>query len=200
MSEPFEILVAPFEVWRAPVGEAFPDVDTTPGGNWFLLGTNGKCNMSEDGVSVNLEQTITEIFTLCGTAPAKAIRPQEATTIVFTLLDATLEHLRFALNYNTITDTPAGSGTPGVRSINIRRGQVVARHALLVRGVSPYDYTLSGQYKVPACYQSGNASLVHNKSVPVGVMLTFKVLEYENAATEQERCGQIEWQDALALP
>ena len=34
MSAPYEIMTGPLEVWLAPVGETFPDVDATPGGNW----------------------------------------------------------------------------------------------------------------------------------------------------------------------
>ena len=199
MGSPHEILVAPFQVYIAPYGESFPDVDTTPAGNWTLLGTNGKFNMSEDGVTINHEQTIVQLYALGSTFPVKAIRTQEACTVGFTLLDATLEQVKYALNNNTVTDTAAGSGTPGYRVINIRQGQDVYTHALLVKGASPYDNDLYGQYEIPSCFQSGNMSLVYNKSVAVGVAIMFTVLEDPNAASDEERAGQINWQDAVAL-
>ena len=53
---PFEIVVAPFQIYTAPINEVRPDLADAPAGNWLLLGTNGSKNYSEDGVSLTHEQ------------------------------------------------------------------------------------------------------------------------------------------------
>ena len=89
MSQPFEIIATPFEVYIAPypLGEAFPDVDTTPGSTWTLLGLNGNKNQEEAGVTVEHPQTINLIRTAGGPGPVKAARTEEDLIVTFTLLD-----------------------------------------------------------------------------------------------------------------
>jgi len=75
--QPHEIIVSPFQIYLAPVGETWSLLDDVPAGNWRLLGTSGKYNYAEDGVTVTHEQTINQIRTLGSTGPVKAARPEE---------------------------------------------------------------------------------------------------------------------------
>jgi len=201
MSEPYEIIVAPFEVYLAPVGEAWPDVDTTPAGNWVKLGTNGKRNIADGGVTVTHEQTIVEKRNVGSTGPIKAVRTEEKMTISLTLEDLSLEQYAKALNNVTVTDTAAGSGTPGYRKIPLRQGNDVSLFALLLKGTaSAYGDGLSAQYQVPVCYQSDNPAPVFNKADVAALKLTFSALEDPNAASDDVRFGNLVMQDAAALP
>jgi len=197
--EPYEILISPYEVWLAPVGESFPDVDTTPGGNWGLLGANGKFNIAEDGVTVTHNQTIEKKRTVGSTGPVKAVRTEEDLMISFILLDMTLEAYRKTLNDVTVTDTAAGSGTPGYREITLRQGREVAVFAMLVKGKSPYGDDWYGQYQIPKVFVSGNPTPKFNKADEAALAFEFTALEDPDAASEEERFGKLVMQDATAL-
>src|SRR3546814_2889434 len=58
LMEPYEILAGPLTIWLSPVGTAFPLIDAEPGAEWKLMGTRGTRNMSNDGVTVQLNQTV----------------------------------------------------------------------------------------------------------------------------------------------
>lgn len=197
--EPYEILISPYEVYLAPVGESFPDVDETPGGNWTLLGTNGKFNISEDGVTVTHNQTIEKKRTVGSTGPVKAVRTEEDLMISFILEDLTLEMYAKALNNVTVTDTAAASGTPGYREITLRQGREVAVFAVLVKGKSSYGDSWYGQYQIPKAYDSGNLTPKFNKSDVAALSFEFTALEDPDAASEEERFGTLRMQDATAL-
>ena len=118
MPAPFEIIAAPYTVWAAPVGEAFPAIDAAPAGNWAKIGTSGDESYSEDGVTVAHSQT-TETTRVAGTTgPRKAWRTAEDLMVRFTILDISLEHYKQALNGNAVTTTAAGSGTAVMVSIS----------------------------------------------------------------------------------
>jgi len=195
---PYEIIMSPFEVWVAPVGESFPDVDETPAGNWAKLGTNGKLNYSEDGVTVTHEQTISAHRTLGSTGPLKAARTEENLLISLTLEDLTMEQYAKVLNNVSVTDVPPGSGTPGHRDITLRQGGSVASFALLIKGPSPYGDSWAMQYQVPRAIQNGNPAPVFNKGDAAGLEVEFMALEDPNASTEAERFGKLVAQDADA--
>jgi len=198
--KPYEIIMSPFEVYLAPVGEPFSDVDDTPAGNWVKLGTNGKQNYSEDGVTVTHEQTLSQKRTLGTTGPIKVKRTEENLTIAFVLEDLSMEAYGKVLNNVTPTDTPAASGVPGTRDINLRQGGDVSLFALLCKGlVSPYGDSWATQYEVPRVYQSENPAPVFNKGDAAGLACQFTALEDPDAATEAERFGKLVAQDADAL-
>jgi hypothetical protein len=197
--EPFEIIAAPFTVWIAPVGEAFPDVDTAPGGGWAKIGTSGDQNYTEDGVVVSLAQTIEKWRGAGTTGPRKAFRTSEDMTVRFTLVDLTLEQLKHALNGNTVTDTAAGTGTPGVRKIGLSRGHTVTPFALLIRGgVSPYGDSFSMQFEVPVAVLQSSQELEFKKGTPAGVLLEWAAMEDPDASSAAERFGRLIAQDAVA--
>jgi len=200
MSKPYEIVVAPFSVYWAPVGEAFPDVDEAPAGNWTLIGTSGSRNYAEEGVTVVHEQTV-ELFRGSGaTGPVKAARTEEGLMVRLTLWDMKLEQYRLALNSNAVSTTAAGSGTPGFKEIDLYRGFDVALMALLVRGdVSPEGDGFKTQYEVPLCFPSGSPEVVFSKRAPAGLALEFTALEDPDAVSVDARFGRLVVQHQAAL-
>lgn len=197
MSEPFEILATPFEVWLAPVGEAFPDLaDESPGGNWELLGVNGADNQGDEGVTVEHQQTINVFRGGKSTAPLKAWRTEEGLRIAFTLHDLTLETYAKAINDATVTQEAPGSDSIGTREIKLHQGSQVAVYALLARGEnSPYGDGFPAQYEVPKVWSSANVAPVYRKGQPAGLAFEFMAMADLDAAEEEDRFGRFIVQD-----
>ena len=185
MAAPFEILAGPVDIYLAPFGTAFPDVDATPGVAWELLGTTGAVNYAEDGVTVNHEQTVETYRGLRGTGPIKAFRTAETFSLGLTLVDISLEQYAKVLN-----DVSVASAA-GVSSINLHQGPDVAVFALVCKSANgPYGDGLPMQYQVPKVFQGANPALVYKKGTPAGLAITFTVLE-DITADEAERFGQL---------
>lgn len=197
-SAPYEVLAAPFTLYLAPVGEAFPDVDTVPAGNWTKVGTSGDLNASEEGVTVEHGDSITTWRPLGSTGARKAFRTEESLMVRMTLVDVSLEQYALALNHNTVTATAAGSGTPGTKKIGLSRGIELVQKALLVRGPSPYMDGGAAQYEVPVAVQQGSPAPVFQKGEPAGLELEWQALEDPDAASDDERFGRIVCQTAEA--
>ena len=200
--QPFEIIAAPFTVWIAPVGEAFPAIEDAPAGNWTKVGTNGDVNYTEDGVTVSHPQTVETFRPLGRTGPVKAFRTEEELRIAFTLADISLEQYAHALNQNAVTDVAPGAAA-GYRKIGLSRGRQVAQRALLIRGnESPYGEGAAGdwnlQYEVPVAFQGGEPEPVYVKGEPAGLALEWMALDDPNAASDDERFGRLIAQDADA--
>ncbi len=196
--QPYEIIVSPYQIYLAPVGEAFSLLDDVPGGNWRLLGTSGKKNYAEDGVTVTHEETIVQIRTLGSTGPVKVVRTEENMTIELILLDCSLEHYATLLNDVAVNDIAAGAGTPGYREITLRQGPGVAAFALICKGVSPYADGWYMQYQVPIVYQGGNPAPVFSKGAAAALACNFMAIEDPNAGSDAERFGKLVAQDAEA--
>jgi hypothetical protein len=196
--EPYEMIIAPFEVYLAQVGEAFPTVDDAPAGNWSLLGKNGMDNMADAGVTVTHEQTIVQKRNVGSTGIKKVARTEEGLTVSMVLEDLTLETYAKILNGQSIGQISAGAGIPGQRSIALMQGAEVAEFAVLVRGVSAYDSNLKAQYQIPRAYQSDNPSPVFNKADVASLKCTFTVMEDLSAASKLLRFGKLIMQDAPA--
>lgn len=199
---PFEIITAPMKVYIAPLGEAFPDIDADPAGDWELLGTNGDRSYEEGGVTVSHSKSYDKVRTAGATGPVKATLREEDLMIRLTLLDLTLEQYKNALNGNTVTTTAAGSGSAGKKSIGLSQSVGRTREfALLVRGLSPYDETLNAQYEVPRCYDSGSAEPVFRKGgTGAALALELTAMEDLSASSEEERFGRFVAQHQAALP
>jgi len=198
--EPYEIVAQPFTLWIAPVGTAFPDVDTVPPGPWAKIGTSGDLNYSEDGVTVSLSQSIELWRALGSTGPRKAFRPEEELRISMQLADLTLEQVAAALNSNAVATVAAGAGTPGYKKVGLSRGTGVVSKALLVRGgLSPYGDTWAMQFEVPVAVEAAEPELVFVKGEPALVALEFVAIEDPDAATADERFGRLIAQHATAL-
>src|SRR3972149_1711190 len=198
-AKPYEIIAAPFKAYLAPVGEAFPDVDTTPAGNWVLLGTSGDKNITEDGVTVSHPQTLEMIRMLGSTGPLKAVRTEEDLLFSFVLADLTLEQYRHVLNLGSVSTVAAGSGTPGYKHLPTRRGLDVSERALLIRGPSPYGDGWNMQYECPRAVHTGEPEVIFSKGEAAGLLFEFMALEDPAAASDSLRFGRIVAQNATAL-
>lgn len=196
---PYEILAGPLTLWLAPTGTAFPVIGAAPGVGWTKVGTNGDRNYSEDGVTVQHNQTIEQARPAGALGPVKAFRSAEDLMVTVTMWDMTLEQYLFALNNATVTTTAAGAGTPGYKKIGLSRGKDIACYSLLARGNSPYGDAYTGQYEVPVCYQSGNPAPQYRKATPAGLAMQFTALEHAAAANDSERFGRLIFQHALAV-
>lgn len=200
MSEPYQIIAGPLEVYWAPTGESFPSLDTTPpGGNWTLLGADGSRDYGDEGVTIRHMQEISTFRGLGGTGPRKAFRTSEGLEVSFALHDMTLESMALALNGNTVTDTAPGASTVGYRDIDAYRGITVQNVALLLRGtVSPYGASMLAQYQIPVCFLSSSPEPVFVKGDPAGLAMTFTALEDPDASAVSERFGTLLFQHAAA--
>ncbi|MDA2936835.1 hypothetical protein MYX75_01045 [Acidobacteria bacterium AH-259-A15] len=198
-SKPFELIVSPFEVFVAPVGETYSLIDVTPAGNWVKLGTSGNKNMGEEGVTVNHDQTVDFHRVYGSSGPVKATRSSEDLRISFVLVDLTLEEYTRIINDVTAVDNAESSGVAGFREINLRRGLVVAEVALLVKGDSPYGNNWNMQFEVPRVVQSGSPSPVFLKNAPASLAIEFTALEDAAASSDAARFGRIVSQDAAPL-
>lgn len=204
---PAEIIVGPFEIWLAPVAEAFPDVDEAPSGNWTKLGTGGMNNYSEDGVRVAMEQTMDEHYTAGLTAPVKATRARERKVVTVTLFDLAPTQLTKFFAGTAPTSVAAGSGTPGYDWFGLYRGLTAYERACLIRGTgqSPQDdgtavgAAWNSQLELPRVTNIGNAELVFNKSDKAGVQFQLLVLADQTQSTAAEYLGRFISQDAEAL-
>lgn len=175
---PFEIVVAPFQVYTAPINEVRPDLADAPAGNWLLLGTNGSQNYSEDGVSLTHEQETERIYTLGNTGPVKAVRTREGLMVALTLLDLDTDHFAKILNDITVTTIAAASGTAGIKRFSNLLGTMVNEVALLIRGdVSPHGANFKTQWWIPKAYQESNPNPVFHKGDPVGLAVNYIALE-----------------------
>lgn len=200
MSEPYEIIVAPYDVYVAPTGTPFPAIDVAPAAPWVVLGTKGSLNQGEDGVTVTHEQNI-EVYRPNGsTGPIKASRTEEGLMIAISLWDVSLEQYQHALNSNQIAQTPAAAGVAGSRAMGLSRGVDVTLRSLLIRGVSPYGDGFNMQYEVPFAFEGGSPEVPFTKGSPATLALQWTALVDPAASSPDERFGRLIAQDAAALP
>ena len=189
-STPYEIIAAPFTVWFAPEGTAFPDVEIAPPAPWAKVGSSGDLHYFDEGVKVSHSQSLEKFRALGDAGSRKIFRTEEDMNIGLMLADLTLEQYAHALNSNTVTTVPMASNA-GYKWIGLSRGFAVATVALLVRGPSPYGANWVLQYEMPRAAQSGNPEPVLRKGTPAGLALEWTALVDPNAVTEFERFGRI---------
>jgi hypothetical protein len=189
---PYEIIAAPYTVWTAPVGTAFPTVIVDPSASWTKVGTNGNLNYGDsEGVTVALPQTTTKFRALGDSGARKIFRTEEDLMIRLMLHDITLEQFAHALNGNSITTVASSVGVAGTKKIGLSRGFTVATYALLVRGPSPYGDDMTLQFEVPIAAQSGSPEVVFVKGTPVGLALEWTALVDPSASSDAERFGRL---------
>lgn len=197
---PYEIIAAPFTLYWAPVGSAFPLVSSAPTAPWIKVGSSGNLNYDDAaGVTVMHSQS-TQAFRALGDAGTrKMFRTEESMKVRLKLVDITAEQYRHALNMNAVTATAASTGIPGTKKLPLSRGFTVATVALLIRGdVSPYgDSPLAMQYEIPSAAQVGSPTVLFKKSEPVGLELEWEVLVDPNASSDLERFGRLIEQTAI---
>jgi hypothetical protein len=194
-----EILTGPFEAWIAPDGTQFPDLDETDldSAGFVLLGANGALNMDEVGVTLAHEQTMEQTYVYGTTAPVAAHRTQESHRIGFTLIDLSVETLSTLLRGvpNDVTDVAAGTGTVGYRHTSLLRGLRVAKHRLLLRGVSAYDPDFAAQYEGFRVFQNANQNATLAKGTPGRWPVEFTMLF---SRPDGDDIGRLVMQDAIA--
>lgn len=174
---PFEIIAAPFEVYVAATGTAFPDLSVTPPGAWTLLGTSGSKNYDEEGVKITHEQTIEEFTPLGLSAPRKAFRTNESLVVEFQIVDMSAAQYAKVLNGPTVTNTSQGSGIAGNLNFPLLQGLSVSLFALLCRSEeSAAGNSFRTQYEVPIVYQNAAPEPTATKGEPMRLQCEFRAL------------------------
>jgi len=187
------ILVGVGELYIADVGTAFPALDTEPGVEWKAVG------YTQDGVTVTLEQSITEHRVDQETGPVKASRTEEGLLIATNMAEATLDNLAKLLG-RTIKTTAADDGQIGTEALGLYRGSKVARYALLFRGnFSEHNEEYPAQYQIPVGYFSGNVEAAYTKDGVTRYTVEFRALVDPNAASDDEKFGSLIVQSEDAL-
>ncbi len=175
------IVVGSGSIFLGPVGEAFPDTDAVPGGNWVDLGE------FDGGVTANFDQTIDQHFIDSESGPVKATRSQEQLTIAVSLAEATMENLAKVLDDAGFSND---AGPPATRTVSGYRGLDVQEFALLFRGESPYG-AFNAQFQVPRAYQSGTIGAAYTKESKTLIPAEFTALVDPLAATDAEKFGSV---------
>ena len=187
-SAPFEIIGAPYELYRAPLGTPFPKVDEVPAAPWARIGTSGNLNQNADGVKVQMSQSFNKFRGGGDTGTRKIFRTEEDLIVSVSLADLSVEALSNALNDNTI-ETVAAGNTAGTKAIGLSRGTFVATMALLVRGASPYMEDGIAQYEIPYAAQTGNSDTAYKNGDAALLGLEFSAL-IDPTAPVAERYGR----------
>lgn len=180
MPSPLEIVFAPGEVYAAPVGEAFPDVNEAPAGNWELIGTEGSKNYDEAGVIIRSPVNMAKFRSLGSTVPRKVSITERDFVVEFTVVDMNPEELSlgYGADPDDIVDTPPGGGDAGERAITIPVSPVPLQRALLVRvEQSPFGEGFFMQWEIFAASQVGSSEGTLSKSTPYGVRHTYEAVE-----------------------
>jgi hypothetical protein len=193
---PYEVIAAPFTLWVAATGSAFPLLGAAPSVAWTKVGTSGPLNYDGDqGVVLEHRQSLAPWRSLGDAGSRKIFRSDEDLIIRMTLVDLTLEQYKLAENRNTVTTVPAGVGTVGYRKLGLSRGFTVDTMALLVRAdISPYGADFAMQYEVPIAAQSGSPTVTYLKDRPAGLALEWMAL-VDPSQSAAEYFGRLVTQD-----
>lgn len=192
MNQHPEIIAAPYTVWTAPVGTAFPAIDAAPGEAWTLLGSNGDRSYSGGGVTVAQARQYASSTPAAATGSSTSWIEGDGIRVRVELLDLTLEQYAVVLGQNAVAVTPAAPGIAGVKTIGlaVRTGRA-AEFAVLARGPSPYADGMAAQYELPRCTEVGNPQAVFRKGVPAGLAVELMALEDPLATSEETRFGRL---------
>ena len=190
MTDSYSILVGVGELWVAPIGTAFPDVNATPSTSWTNLGD------TRDGVKFTKTQKVNKIRHDQRTGGVKAVRSEEDAQIETKLPEVTLENLARVLG-TAVTTVAAGVGTIGTKTIGLHQGSTVTEYAILLRGDSPYG-AYPAQYQIPRGYFEGDLSLEMTNEDEQVIGVTITVLEDLSESTEAYRFGKLVAQTAVA--
>jgi hypothetical protein len=189
-TSPYRYIVGAGDIYLAPVGESFPDVDSTPSGNWEKLGSQGVYDYSADGITITHSQTLNQFRGLGSTGPQKVSRSEEEFTVEGELRDMQLEEYAKIINDVSVSTGSTGGGSD-TKEINLRQGLDVSEFAMLIRFDSPYGSGKAAQYQIPRVYQAAEPAPVLSKDGEAMLAFNFTALEDENQATADERFGQL---------
>ena len=173
-SQPFQLMNGPFEVWIADPVELSPDVATPSAsiaGNWELLGVSGDKDITEDGITITVEQDVTKFRGLGSIATRKMFRNSQDVVVSFTLADASIENYARALDDATI-DMDSHR-----RRIQLLMSSDVAQFSLLIRGdgKSPYG-DFNTQWWLPRASHDAPLETKYVKGEPVGLAYRWTAL------------------------
>lgn len=197
---PYEVLAGPGDIYLAAVGAAFPLVDDPPDAtDWALIGTSGNLNTTRDGITISHKAKYEEFRADGDSGVRKMFLLDEDQEITLEIKDISPEQYRIAINSNTVTDTPAGAGTPGVRTMGLSRSDSQPQQfSLLIRVPSPLMQDGVAQYEIPVAVQIGEPEVIIKRGTPAGIKLMFKTLVDQDATSPYERFGRFVAQDAPA--
>lgn len=182
MPAPHEIIAAPYTLYVGRVGLAFPRVDAleaefVEAARWFKIGTSGTKNYEDSGVTVSHPQSL-EYFRGAGsTAVRKAFRTEEDLLIGLTVVDLSPRQYAKALNDAVIRTVASATGIPGTQEFALQRGLEVATFAILIKGISTIDNTLSAQYQCETAIVEGSPAIAYAKGRPAGLELQYRAVD-----------------------
>jgi hypothetical protein len=182
MPAPHEVVAAPLEIWLAPTGTTFPAIDAAPGVGWALLGTEGDLNYDDDGVTISHSEEVSDFKPAGSTMPTKRFRTGEALEMKLNLVDVSPDEYAKVMNNATVTDVAASSGIAGESSFSLFRGDQVNQFAVLARGMSSVDNTLTGQYEFSKAFVSVDGDVQWKKGDPAA--LPVKILAVRTSDTD----------------
>lgn len=177
---PYSQLTGVLKVYLAPYGEAEPNINATPAGNWTELGpTDGEQSLEVTGA-------LTYFTDNNHISDVKATRPEEHHMLHFTLVGLTLENMaRIKAQVGAVTATTMNG--VNVKRLPAKMGYTPPTYALLFKGDadSPYG-VLPGQHYVPyGCFE-GEHTLTRAKDGRPGMESTFHALEDDAQAAGNE--------------
>jgi hypothetical protein len=198
MNQHPEIITAPFTIWIAPAGTAFPALSAAPADPWRLLGTNGARGYGESGVVLaSSQQWVSPPPPAGETAPTASALESEELRVQLELIDLTLEQFALTMGGAAVTTVAPGPGTPGFRRMGLAIGPGTAgEFALLVRGPSPYNEDMPAQFELPRACQIGSPRPVFSGGSATRLAVEFKLLPDPAATSEAERFGRLMAQDS----
>lgn len=180
---PFSQLTGVVQVYIAPYGETVPDVDTTPAGNWYELGsTDGEQSVKFGGKPVWFRDNDHQ-------GPVVGIRPEEEVSFKFRIVDLTLEN--WARVVSSVSKIVTGTTTLGAntKKLPVKRGTALVEYALIFRGsaISPYG-AYPGQFVFPRVMFGAEPEIKAAKNARWYLDVDGTVLEDDNQS-EDDRMG-----------
>ncbi|KPM23019.1 hypothetical protein AAJ72_08835 [Citromicrobium sp. RCC1885] len=190
---PAEIITAPYTIWTAPYGTAFPAPSQAPGAGWQLLGKRGARSYSEDGVAVQHQRQFSTTQPAGTMGAGFGFTTMGGLRVRARVLDLTLEQYAIAMGGNAVTRTRPDLEAVGIRTIGlVPRMRNPVPFAVLVRGPSAYAEGQLAQYELPRCLEDGGgAEVVFRKGKPAGIGVTFLALRDPAALSEETAFGQL---------
>lgn len=191
---PYSMLTGMWKFWVAPAGEAKPDINAAPAGNWVALGA------TEGDQTIKYEGTLTPLYDNHSTGARKYIRPVEGFTVEAALAHLTLEDKAYIASMADTVVVTATSVSADVKRLPNRRGFNPTKYALLARGgaveaentMSPYG-AWPAQLYIPQGVFDGEPSETYSKGGSPTLAFIFRATE-DHEQTAGNEFGYLEVQ------
>lgn len=180
---PFEQLTGSLKLYIAPYGEAVPEVQSTPTGNFIELGSTAGDQKIKHGNKITWFRDNDHQGVVKGT------RAEEEITISATLVDLTLENYgRIISSVGLVTETTNASGIQQ-RTLPLKRGPNLTEYIAVFRGdtISPYG-VFPGMYVLPKAVITGEPTPTFGKDKRAELAIEMMVLE-DDAMSESDKLG-----------